>query len=294
MSTPPTEVPAQRVCDACGATASRAARYCPSCGTRLPEFEPAQATVGAVQRPWGEPPPPPAAPEPSSGVPWRAIEALPVFLIHLLVAAVVGVPLVLGVETENARAVGLVLASEVALLGVTLLWLNRRYGVGLAGVGLRALTGSNVGIGLLAGLGGLAVSIVMTAAIGGLVESITGEPVPQPEQIPISGEPSTALLWLLGVGVVVLAPIAEEVFFRGMLFAGLRRWAAPWPAVLLSSVIFGITHVIPIVILPIAALGVLLAWLVEKRRSLVPAIVAHMTFNAVGFWAGFVVDSGSF
>jgi len=82
---------------------------------------------------------------------------------------------------------------------------------------------------------------------------------------------------------VVLAPVAEEIFFRGFFFAGLRtRWSL-WPSALLSGAIFGLVHAPtgPTAAIPLAGLGVGLAWLYNKTGSIYPSMLAHFLNNAL-------------
>ena len=68
--------------------------------------------------------------------------------------------------------------------------------------------------------------------------------------------------------IVVLAPFAEELFFRGFFFAGLRsRWSL-WPAALLSGAIFGLVHAPtgPTAAIPLAGLGVGLCLALQQDR----------------------------
>jgi membrane protease YdiL (CAAX protease family) len=85
------------------------------------------------------------------------------------------------------------------------------------------------------------------------------------------------------LAIVVLAPVAEEIFFRGFFFAGLRsRWSL-WPSALLSGAIFGLVHAPtgPTAAIPLAGLGVGLAWLYNKTGSLWPSMLAHFLNNAL-------------
>jgi hypothetical protein len=85
------------------------------------------------------------------------------------------------------------------------------------------------------------------------------------------------------LSIVVIAPLAEEIFFRGFFFAGLRgRWSL-WPSALLSGAIFGLVHAPtgPTAAIPLAALGVGLAWLYNKTDSLWPCVLAHFINNAL-------------
>lgn len=92
---------------------------------------------------------------------------------------------------------------------------------------------------------------------------------------------------LAGAGflVCVVAPIAEELFFRGFLFGGLRKRGLV-VALLVSGVAFGLAHVAsaPIgFIVPLGALGVLLALLYERTGSLYPSIALHALNNSIAF-----------
>jgi len=87
-------------------------------------------------------------------------------------------------------------------------------------------------------------------------------------------------LTLLGAGII--APMAEEVYFRGLI----HRWFVPrmgfWPRVLLSSVIFGLAHIDSVVVMLSAfVLGVINAFAYEKSRSLWLPILVHMGTNSV-------------
>lgn len=97
-----------------------------------------------------------------------------------------------------------------------------------------------------------------------------------------------ATAWFL-ILLVVIVPVGEEVFFRGFVYGGLRdRWGAI-PAALTSAVFFSAVHLQLVHGLPILVLGVLLAFLYERTRSLVPVIVAHALNNVIALasiWYG--------
>jgi membrane protease YdiL (CAAX protease family) len=85
------------------------------------------------------------------------------------------------------------------------------------------------------------------------------------------------------VMIVGLAPIAEELFFRGFLFAGLRtRWSL-WPAAITSGLIFGLVHAPTGIttVVPLAVLGLALCWLYDRTGSLWPCVIAHMINNGL-------------
>ena len=87
--------------------------------------------------------------------------------------------------------------------------------------------------------------------------------------------------WQLLVTVVVVAPLAEELFFRGLVLQMLWRYTRhAWLAVCLSGLAFGAIHGQPQDILPLATRGVVLGYLRLRTRSLGACIIAHALFNA--------------
>jgi membrane protease YdiL (CAAX protease family) len=110
----------------------------------------------------------------------------------------------------------------------------------------------------------------------------------KPDQEDIGGElgvgnPSVVIAVAAVLMIVLLAPVAEELFFRGFLFAGIRtRWSL-WPAAITSGLIFGLVHAPTglTTVVPLAALGVALCWLYDRTGSLWPCVIAHMINNGL-------------
>lgn len=86
-----------------------------------------------------------------------------------------------------------------------------------------------------------------------------------------------ALVTLVYAGLI--APIAEEVFFRGLLFGWLRRHLRFAIAAPLGAAAFAILHQRPDAIAAAFVIGLVLSWLYERSRSLVPAITLHQVVN---------------
>lgn len=86
---------------------------------------------------------------------------------------------------------------------------------------------------------------------------------------------------VLAAFAVIVAPVVEEIIFRGLLYPALRRIRGPRFALVVTSVLFGLIHWPPVVWAPLAVLGVFLGWLVDSTGSLLPCIVAHMAFNGL-------------
>lgn len=98
----------------------------------------------------------------------------------------------------------------------------------------------------------------------------------------IAGSAFQIFLFALAIGV--LAPFAEEMFFRGMVFGWLRKWGF-WLSAIISAALFGAAHGINFIFPASFALGLLNAYAYEKSGSLWPAIVAHMAFNGTSLVA---------
>lgn len=83
--------------------------------------------------------------------------------------------------------------------------------------------------------------------------------------------------------IVILAPISEEICFRGMLYGGLRTKLGVLPAALIGGLIFGALHALTGVtaVPPLIVFGFLLCLLYEKTGSLVPGMALHMLNNSV-------------
>jgi len=94
------------------------------------------------------------------------------------------------------------------------------------------------------------------------------------------GVASGGALFVLAVLVIVVAPLVEELFFRGLLQRTLARWMPPVAAVGISATVFGVTHFQPIQLLGLVAFGAVLGTLAHRAGRLGPSLIAHMSFNA--------------
>jgi membrane protease YdiL (CAAX protease family) len=79
--------------------------------------------------------------------------------------------------------------------------------------------------------------------------------------------------------IAIVAPLAEEVVFRGVLLDVLAaRWGM-WPGILGTAVVFSAFHVSWWTLAPTLILGVSAGWLALRRRSLWPAVALHAAYN---------------
>lgn len=89
----------------------------------------------------------------------------------------------------------------------------------------------------------------------------------------------TGLRILMALAACVLAPIAEECFFRGILYNTLRRWSGPVAAALCSSLFFACIHAAVVQFLPLFLFGIIQCFLYERFRTLWLPILFHFSFN---------------
>lgn len=275
---------------------------------------PRGGTAWGGDAPWGgtdssadAPPPLPdydAGPEQLARVPWRWWEPIVVFVFTIVSSTVLGFLatflLTLGADCGAERTPGrcdvgdavFIAIFEIALGAWALLWVKVRWNTGPRSLGLSAdRLQSNLGVGLVTGIVGFIAGPVIIGTLAQfIVDAVSDGPVKAPEQLPFGDAPHWGALLITGLSVVVLAPIAEEMFFRGFLYQGLRRKLAVVPAGIVSALIFGAAHIQPgavlglLLLIPaITVLGFILAWVFERRSSLVPSITAHALFNLVGF-----------
>jgi membrane protease YdiL (CAAX protease family) len=136
---------------------------------------------------------------------------------------------------------------------------------------------------------------IAAVLLGGIMTHLLahGHPVHQDVAV-MAGKVPLGLRVLLALLVVCVAPVVEELVFRGVLLSGLAsRMRIGW-AIAASAVIFGCVHLpdfrfawypVPALVL----LGLVLAWLRVRTRSLWPSITLHATNNLVAAIASLLI-----
>jgi len=99
------------------------------------------------------------------------------------------------------------------------------------------------------------------------------------------GDASGLGLVVIGVSVVVAAPVVEELFFRGLLLEAMQRRWGTIAALVASSVVFGATHFQPVLLPALATAGAVFAVSAVRTGRLGTAIAVHAAFNATTFVA---------
>jgi membrane protease YdiL (CAAX protease family) len=86
-----------------------------------------------------------------------------------------------------------------------------------------------------------------------------------------------------GLFAIVIAPVAEEFIFRGMLYPLVKQLGFRRLASFGVSFLFALIHMNAPTFVPLFALALALTWLYEKTDNLLAPIVAHSLFNATNF-----------
>lgn len=170
-----------------------------------------------------------------------------------------------------------VVALDGALLLVLYLRIVRPKVLSWAQLGLtgrqldeQILRGIGVGIGVILG----------SAAVEALLRAVG---IQQTQEEMFAGVRSASLPQFIGIllAAAVIAPIAEEIFFRGYVFTAARRTYGVPVAFALSAVLFGLAHLNLQALIPILLIGLVFCYVYWKTGSLVPTMVAHAMNNAV-------------
>lgn len=223
-------------------------------------------------------------------VPWSLWDTLGVFVLTFLLAGL-SYPLVGALGATEEQLVVLVLPLSLLLLAaITVGYVGARYGRG----GVRMLAGPSrprprdASFAALAGLGAfLVINVLLAAMLAWVITQLGGE-VP-PVQEALRGAAAGPYPWLFAAAAVICAPLAEEVFYRGMLYPRLRdRWGR-LPGIWITALLFAVAHwqagniegsvLTFAILLPLAWF---LTWLMDRRGTLLAPFVAHAVFNGIG------------
>lgn len=192
-------------------------------------------------------------------------------------------------EADSAARINVLIGSFAAW---TFAWLAAIWFVFVRGRGMRfADLGYTIAdrrwalMGVGTGFGALPVAFVVAALLRPALGSDT-----MPSLLQYFGSAGQftifhALTILLYGGFLV--PLSEELLFRGLLFRWLRQRLDFWPAAFVSAAVFGVAHGTADKAVVAGLLGLPLAWLYEKSRSLAPAILLHQTYNSLALMLTF-------
>lgn len=123
--------------------------------------------------------------------------------------------------------------------------------------------------------------------LGNLLTKLFGTPAPQSFALAVNGANYTWEFILLTFLGGVVAPMKEEMFFRGLIYPPLRQTFGRGKGILLTGLFFAALHLEVIRFIPLFIGGVVLTWLYERSGNIWTSIVAHGTWNilmALALW----------
>jgi membrane protease YdiL (CAAX protease family) len=216
---------------------------------------------------------------------YRGPNVLVLLALVLVVASVANVPfgedataLVLGDgELTLIGATIILVSTQTALLLISWLFVYRPRAL----AGLPSFPGREplkaAALGVAWGVAAWVVSTVLIGIVAVVLQQLGMEPEPQAAERAI--EMLNPVLVVLAI--VVFAPIAEEVFFRGVVFNAWLREGGRRFAFIGSALLFAVIHVSLLSLIPIFALGLMLAWIYDRTGTLLAPIAMHATVNGI-------------
>ena len=93
------------------------------------------------------------------------------------------------------------------------------------------------------------------------------------------------------ISVAIVAPVVEEFIFRGLIMTRLNRIMSGWLAVLLSAAVFGLCHGELVWFCYAFMLGAFFGFIDLRAGSILPSILGHITFNAIGQIMTFIPET---
>jgi uncharacterized protein len=134
----------------------------------------------------------------------------------------------------------------------------------------------DVAVGLVAGV----VAQVVVSTVYALISEVADiDPDQTARQISAKGSGAAVLALVVLFGLV--APVVEELFYRGLLLRSLERSMPPGVALVVSALVFGAVHFELLLLPGLFLAGLLFGWLVQRAGRLGPGIFAHIGFNSL-------------
>ncbi|HET9199735.1 MAG TPA: CPBP family intramembrane glutamic endopeptidase [Dehalococcoidia bacterium] len=233
---------------------------------------------------------PPQAPADRFGPPRTLIgSGLALWGIAVALGVVIGLIVVVGtialafdLDADDNTVLGVSLVAQavanLAILGIVLLRLRGRGG-GLGDFGFRPLDWGRAWWVVIAFV---IASFMTIAAFDVLVDAVGLDDLRPEGNLDEDIKDSAGVFLLSAVFAILVAPISEEMFFRGLLFGGFFRDFGLAVGLLFSGILFGLVHGQITLLVPFSIIGCYLGLAYAYTRSLWGSIACHLTFNALG------------
>ena len=174
--------------------------------------------------------------------------------------------------------------SELGTISILWLVLRKLYHSHFRDIGLGEFNPSLLSWSVLA----FPVYLVGSLVAINIAQSVFGIDVSEVQDIGYSSPDGLVMVFVF-VGLVLLAPFAEELLFRGFLFNAVRQMFGFWVSAGVVSLLFAVAHQQLNVGIDVFVLSMVLCYLREKTHSLWPSIGLHVLKNFVAFMFLFVL-----
>ena len=213
---------------------------------------------------------------------WRVRDVIYAFLAGIAGSIVVTLAVLLaGADPLEPVGFSLVFAGQFAGSLLVIVLLSRRRGSGSLAADTGFVLRPRDWWGVPAGM---VLQLAIALLTAPLVFWLFGNDPPEQSVSGIADASDTLIGQLFIIlSVAVLAPIIEEIIFRGMLLNVLRRSLSVWPSILISAAVFAGVHLVDpnaIAVVPgLFLLGIVLAWVALRRGDISLAIAMHSGIN---------------
>jgi membrane protease YdiL (CAAX protease family) len=140
-----------------------------------------------------------------------------------------------------------------------------------------------LGVGLVSAIVVFPVNLGMMQLSQLLMESLSLQAVAQQAVETLRTSTTLPERIVLGVTAIALAPLVEEMVFRGVLYPSLKQAGYPQLALWLTALIFAATHSNLLTFLPLTLFAIVLTLLYERTGSLLAPMVTHGCFNLANY-----------
>lgn len=222
-------------------------------------------------------------------IPWNMHDVVKLIILFCAYSLAIGFSLsfIRDYFLPNADNFFIILNTVIADLVVLFLiiyFVRRKYNTSLHRIGLNE---NNVMRDVFLGLGSYCVILpcfmVVVMALSYLVSLVRYEPAPHPlvDIFVVEDKDNMWLIWFSVFLACTVGPFIEEVFFRGFCYTALRKAWGVKIAMVGSAAFFSLIHYSAFAFIPIFLLGLVLAYLYEKRGTLIPSITVHIIHNSL-------------
>lgn len=228
------------------------------------------------------------------GADWGPGEAFVIFFAALAASTAISLTIyqaLLSFTTGNSARILLLFISSLILYSLMLSGVyysvKTRHGRTLGTIGLRTSgAGRGVawgfGLGIPLFIGALGLAFVSQFFYNAFYREVLNRQPPQQFMPKLSSSGTSSwLIFLFIFTLLVLAPICEEIFFRGYLYPSLRNRMGMQAAMILNGAIFAAVHFEIAGFLPRFLLGYGLCYLYERNRTLSAPVVGHALYNGL-------------